>query len=242
MELRLAAVAPDFEIVVEGQAWRPPPAEGREIDRLWDQEMARSGGRLLDASLLAYVHADRRRLVGRFVRRRDLFAAQRAPQLFGAHRPAPVGLSSMVTTRGRVVLGRRAAQLEQWPGCWELVPACGIDPAFQDPQHGRIDFAGRLLAELVEHTPLRPPARSAVRPLALACQESGPSWSLCATIELDLGDDAVAQLERSTSATYDAFRVVRPVDVIEAGLWDGDVMVPLSWALVRLPRVETQAA
>jgi len=242
MDVRIVAVAPEFEVRVERAPLRASDLHAREIDRLWEAESVLRQGKLRDTTLLAHVHADRRHLVGRFVRHRDVVAGRRAPELFDGRPPVPVCISAMVTTRGRVVLGRRAEHLDEWPGRWELLPACGLDPSFHDPASGRLDFVSQLLAGLVEQSPLPHPRRDAVLPFALVHMESEPAWSLCAAIDLDLGEDAVQRVEESATATHDAFRVVRPVDVVEAGLWDGDELVPLSWALVRLPRAERKAA
>ena len=132
MDVRIAAVAPEFEVRVERATLRTSDPHAREVDRLWEAETALHQGRLRDTTLLAHVHADRRHLVGRFVRHRDVIAGRRAPELFDGRPPVPVCISAMVTTRGRVVLGRRAEHLDQWPGRWELLPACDLDPSFHD--------------------------------------------------------------------------------------------------------------
>jgi hypothetical protein len=243
MSTRIVAVAQDFEVVVEREPARRSDAREREVGRLWAEEVAAAGGApLADPTVLAYVHADRRRLAGRFVRRRDVLAGRRAPELFDGCPPVPVEACALVTTRGRVVLGRRAEQVASWPGRWELVPASALDGGFQDARSGRIDVAAHLLADLVEQTPLPRPARDAVRPFALMHDERERTWSLCVAMSLDLSTEAVEEIESAATPLYDAFRVVRPVDVLEAGLWDGDELSPRSWALVRLPRAELRAA
>jgi hypothetical protein len=243
MDARIVAVAQDFEVVVEREPNRWSAARDREVERIWAEEIAAAGGAPQgDPIVLAYVHADRRRLVGRFVRRRDVLAGRLAPELFDGRPPVPVEACALVTSRGRVVLGRRAEHLDSGPGRWELVPASVLDAGFHDAHLGRIDVAAHLLADLVEQTPLPRPHRDAVRPFALVQEAREASWSLCAAIDLDLSADAVEQIESATTPLYDAFRVVRPVDVLEAGLWGGDQLSPRSWALVRLPRAELRAA
>lgn len=242
MEVRILAVAPGFEVRVDRAPRSWSAGQEREIDRLWAREQARHDGALADTTVLAHVAADRRALVGRFVRARDVLAARLAPELFAGAPPAPVEVCALVTLRGRVVLGRRAEHLARWPGCWELVPAGALGPRFHDPHAATLDYAAQVLTELAEHTPLPPPARGDVRPFALAFDGRARVWSLCTAIDLDLDEDAVRRIERTATPTYDAFRVVRPVDVLEAGLWDGDELVPLSSALVRLPRSEARAA
>jgi hypothetical protein len=242
VEFQIAAVAPDFEVVVEREPWRPTPRQEAGIERVCKERAGAGSAALLEASVLAHARSDRHRLVGRIVRQKDVLAGRLAPELFDGAPPRPVAVAARVATRGRIVLGRRSARAGEHTGRWELAPACGIDASFLDFHSGRIDFAGQLLAELVEQTPLPRPARAAVRPFALAWSASDPTWTLCTSIELDLGEDAAREIESAASARYDAFRIARPVDVIEAGLWDGDELVPLTWALVRLPRAEPLAA
>jgi hypothetical protein len=243
MDACIVAVAPDFEVVVEREPARWSATQAGEIDRLWTEELSASGGPpLADPTMLTAVHVDRRRLVGRFVRRRDVLAGRRMPQLFDGRPPVPVEACALVSTRGRVVLGRRAEHLASGPGRWELVPASTLDAGFHDPRSGRIDVAAHLLADLVEQTPLPRPRRDAVRPFALVGDAGDACWGLCVAIDLDLSADAVEEMESATTPLYDAFRVVRPVDVLEAGLWDGDELSTRSWALVRLPRSDLRAA
>jgi hypothetical protein len=242
MEFQIAAVAPDFEVIVESEPWRVAPQRDAAIERICRARVGALPAAWLDEGVLAHVRSDRRRLVARIARRRDVLAGRFAPELFDGAPPRSVAVAARVAIRGRIVLGRRSAAHDEQPGRWELAPACALDGSFLDRKSGRVDFAGQLLAELVEQTPLPRPPRAAVRPFALAWSAIDPTWTVCTAIELDAGEDAVREIESARTARYDAFRVARPVDVIEAGLWDGDELVPLTSALVRLPRSEPQAA
>jgi hypothetical protein len=242
VEFQIAAVAPDFEVVVESEPWRPAPQREVAIERVCRARLGALPAAWLDEGVLTHVRSDRHRLVARIARRRDVLAGRFALELFDGAPPRPVNVAARVAIRGRIVLGRRAATNDEQPGRWELAPACALDASFLDRKSGRVDFAGQLLAELVEQTPLPRPPRAAVRPFALAWSASDPTWSVCTSLELDAGEDAVREIESAATARYDAFRVARPVDVIEAGLWDGDELPPLTSALVRLPRAEPQAA
>lgn len=241
MEFQIAAVAPEFEVVAEHEPWRLTDGQAAAVERVCRERAPRASRAWLEEAVLAYVRSDRHRLVGRMARRMDVLAGQLAPQIFGGAPPRPVEVAARVSVRGRLLLGRRSAAGEEC-GRWELAPTCALDGSFVDRKSGRVDFAAQLLNELVEQTPLPRPARNAVRPFALAWNESEPTWSVCTSLELELGDDTSRAIESAASPRYDAFRIARPVDVIEAGMWDGDELVPLTWALVGLPRVETRAA
>ena len=242
MDVRIAAVAPEFEVAAERQPWRASPAQQRSIDRLWSAQLERAGGRLRDGLVLTHVASDRRKLLARPMRWSDVHAGRVDPGLFEGRPPEPLSVQGVVTTHGHVVLGLRRADAANWPGRWELTPACALDGAFLDPRSGRVDAVAQLLAELVDATPLPRPSRAAVQPLALCFEEVQRAWSLALSVDLELGPEAVEEIEAASSATYDTFRVARPVDVIEAGLWGGEELVPLSWALTRLPSPRARAA
>jgi hypothetical protein len=187
-----------------------------------------------DAPLLCLVEADRRRLVGRILRRSEISGAVGAPE--------PVGVCSLIASRGRLLIGRRRGEPLGRTGAWELVASDALDDAFLEADTGRVDYRGALLARLVECAPLARPARARLVPFALAHDLAARRWQLCLALELAPLAQACAEIERSQSEAYDAFRFVRPVDAIESGPDGADELAPLSAALVRLPRVDLSVA
>jgi hypothetical protein len=179
------------------------------------------------ASALCLVEADRRRLVARV-----------AP----AGTPGELAVTSVVFSHGRLLLGRRRGLPHGRPGAWELVASEPLDEAFLDPRTARVDFRGALLARLVECAPLARPPRARLVPFALAHDLQAQRWSLCLALELSPGAQSCADIERASTPDYEAFRFVRPVDVIEAGADGADELDALSAALVRLPRVDASVA
>lgn len=172
---------------------------------------------------LGLVEADRRRLVARVLRRGDALE--------------PIGVCSLISSRGRLLIGHRRAEPQDGPGSWELVASAELDEAFFDPAAGRVDFRGALLARLAECVPLDRPQRARLVPFALAHDVEARHWQVCLCLELAPGPLACVEIERATTRAYDAFRFVRPVDVIESGPDGAEELARLSASLVRLPRV-----
>lgn len=200
------------------------------VDSAFELQAVRTqDGPLVDgaASALCLVEADRRRLVARVAR---------------AGTPGAIEVTSVVSSQGRLLLGRRRGLPHGHPGAWELVASEPLDASFLDPHTQRVDFRGALLARLVECAPLARPPRARLVPFALAHDVLAQRWSLCLALELSPGAQSCADIERASTPDYETFRFVRPVDVIESGADGADELVPLSAALVRLPRIDVSVA
>ena len=213
--IRFAAIDPGFEVHAVELRPQAPAADA-------------------DAPLLCLVEADRRRLVGRILRRSELSGAVGAPE--------PIGVCSLISSHGRLLIGHRRGEPLGRAGSWELVASEALDDAFLEPGTGRVDYRGALLARLVECAPLARPARARLVPFALAHDVAARRWQLCLALELAPGSQPCGEIERSDTQAYDAFRFVRPVDAIESGPDGADELEPLSAALVRLPRADVSVA
>lgn len=215
--IRFAAIDPAFEVhAVELQH----PAQRAAADEG------------CDGPVLCLVDADRRRMVGQVLRASEARATQRET----------VGVSSLIASHGRLLIGRRRGEPLGHAGAWELVASEALDDAFLDPHTGVVDYRGALLARLVECAPLARPARGRLVPFALAHDVEARHWQLCLALELTPGAQSCADIERAATPAYDAFRFVRPVDVIESGPDGAEELLPLSAALVRLPRADLSVA
>lgn len=240
--IRFIAIDPAYEVLAVEAQTAPDAAREAAIERLWREEQRRSEGRSDDGSVLAFVEADRRRLVGRLVRRRDVLAGRRAPELFGGRPPEPVQVGALISSQGRVLLGHCRGAGYACSGGWDLVASEPLDLAFRNPAGQGLDFQAALLARLVECAPLPRPARSALQPFALAHDREAGIWQVCVGLELDPRAQSPSEIEATQSRDFDAFRFVRPVDVIESGPDGSDELTPLAAALVRMPRAVPHVA
>lgn len=234
-EVRFVAIDPSFEVVVRDEPLPTSAARAREVERLWDTELESTSLRAGDSPVLTYVRSDRRRLTARWVSYREFAAGRREPRLYDWAPPVPVGISGRVTSGGRVVLGRRAAGQGVWSGHWEMAPCNDLDRAWSVAGSGRIDVGLGLRAALAATTPLAALPASPAQPFALGYDELEPAWRVCVAQELAYDAAAFERLESSTSERYDAFRLARPAEIVEAGLLGGSDLVPMTAALARLP-------
>lgn len=178
-------------------------------------------------SELCVVQADRRRVVAR----------ARPPGSVGA-----IGVTSLLTSHGRLLVGRRRGAPLGQPGSWELAASEDLDAAYLDRRTGLVDYRAALAARLVGCTPLSRIPQSRMVPFALAHDVLAGRWTLCLALELSSLSPSCAEIERASTADYESFRFVRPVDVIESGPDGAEELDPLSAALVRLPRADASAA
>jgi hypothetical protein len=240
--IRFIAIDPAFEVHAAQVHSAADASREAAVEALWNEERRRPGGLRSDGSVLVFVEADRRRLVGRLARWRDVVAGRRAPELYGGSAPQPVQVGGLVACHGRVLLGQRRGVDPLGPESWELVPSRTLADDFLAPDGRRVDSTAALLAQLRESTPLPPALRAAPHPFALAHDARAGVWQVCLALDVEPGARTLEQIERAQSPDYAAFRFVRPVDVIESGMSGADELAPLSAALVRLPRVMPRVA
>src|SRR5688572_25637133 len=94
--IRFAAIDAQFEVHAMELGRSAPAADARAA-----------------APRLCVVEADRRRLIGRILRGSELTDAPGAPE--------PLGVSSLISSHGRLLGGRRRSEPLGRPGAWELV-------------------------------------------------------------------------------------------------------------------------
>ncbi len=240
--IRLIGLDPEFEVVVVPDPFPLSEAQRLEVDLLWEEEQARTGGALADGCLMCVESTDQNQLVARWVSRREHVAGQKQPALYRWRPPVPIGVVGCISCEGRLVLGRRPASADAGGGLWELVP--WIRPAAPRADGGgtRFDFVTPLLARLSSDAAIPRKAIERATPFALAYEPYEPAWHVCVALDVRLDATGIRRLESACTPEHEAFALVRPVDVIEAGLWSGSQLEPLTAALVRLPAPDLRAA
>jgi len=133
------------------------------VEAAWRAAQAESGHRLWDGRLLHVVEMEASLWRGRFVPYRLWVAGRRDPELRGILGLRPLAVCGLLWHEGALVLGRRASRAVQDPGCWELAPSGGVDPAARGSDGG-IDLAAALLRELHEEVNLPESWVEAFRP------------------------------------------------------------------------------
>jgi len=123
------------------------------VEAAWQAAQVESGHRLWDGLLFHLGGMEASAWWGRFVPYRLWVAGRRDPELRRLLGLRPLAVCGLLWQGDALVLGRRTGRAVQDPGCWELAPSGGVDPAARGPDGG-IDLAAALLRELQEEVNL----------------------------------------------------------------------------------------
>ncbi|MSP59278.1 MAG: HAD family phosphatase [Myxococcales bacterium] len=161
------------------------------------------------------------------------FLAQRRGIPVGVH---PLGVTAVtrLTGRGddRLVLGRRASGVTQYPGCWELVPSGGIARR-RVATDGSVDVEGQVLEELEEELGVPSEQVMAIVPVGLIEDLDDGVVDLCYRIDVDADEEAVRRgILRHLE--YIAVELLPPAEVVAFCTGRGEGMVPTVPALIDL--------
>jgi len=142
-----------------------PPSLEREVEEIWQAELAQRGSMLFNNPLFSLEEISPRTVAGRFIEFRLFLAQERRPELFSRLRVLPLAVTGLLQSEEGLVLGYRSSAVALQPDCWELVPSGGIDRT-RSKKAGEIDPYGQVLAELQEEVGLN---AAAVGPPRLLC-------------------------------------------------------------------------
>ena len=209
-----------------------PPELRRRVDELWERErQARPG--LVDGSIVSVSEIRGDRVLARACPYR-LFVARECDALLRATLGVrALGVSGVLLvgayggTRS-VVLGRRAWDVTEYPGAWELVPSGGVEPR-RAGADGIVDVSAALLDELEEEAGVSKEAVAETVPLGLVHDLGQDGYDVC--FALSLREAPSLQL-----LEYDETALI---PATEADAWlaaTAGVVVPTSRAILELAR------
>lgn len=212
--LTVLQLSPAVRVEVLGEAPSLPEDLEREVQRLWQAEQGRRGGKLFNGRILSAVEVTTTRICGNGDEYRRLIAQRSRPELFAALRVRPVAVSGVLHCADGVVFGRRARWTTQDACMWELAPAGGVDLSEAQGTR-RVDLQAQILAELGQEIGLMPDRVTEAAPFCLI--EDGDAHVLDIGMALQapgVSAEAIgrAHRERGTSE-YSAVMVVREREV-----------------------------
>jgi 8-oxo-dGTP pyrophosphatase MutT (NUDIX family) len=187
-KVRAYELQPSFELDL-----LPPPAfpaliEAR-IDEIWTEEKKLRGKRLFNGVIYSLVEWSASRLTLQPIEYRHLLARRRVPELATAGLIIrPVAVTSVLTCRDGVVLGRRADHVAFAPRLWEAAPAGGLD---------RPDPVAQLMEELREELGLTPDQVSLPQACGLIEDSVSGVFDIVLRIVTELDADAVRAVHRA---------------------------------------------
>jgi hypothetical protein len=177
------------EVRVTGAVLEAPDDLRSRVDELWAQERDRRP-QLTDGTILSVQGIEAGVVQAQPCPYRLFVARERDTALRDALGIQPIGVSGILLLgRGdavRVVVGRRAADVTEYPGALELVPSGGIDLSFVGAD-GVVDTAGCLLAELEEEVGIERTAVDETQTLGLALDRGQQGYDVCIAIRASNG-------------------------------------------------------
>jgi hypothetical protein len=143
-----------------------PPWLEAEIDRLWAEAQARTGGRLFNGRVFCADVITPRLICGHWSEYRRVVAQMARHDLFPVLAQRSLAVGGVLHGPDGVVFGRRPADAVYQAGEWQLPPAGTVDAGAARAE-GRVDVLAALHAELKEELGLAPEDVRDPRPLCL---------------------------------------------------------------------------
>lgn len=168
-----------------------------EIDRLWAEAQARTGGKLFNGRVFCADVITPRLICGHWSEYRRVVAQMARHELFPVLGQRSLAVGGVLRGPDGVVFGQRPARAIYQAGEWQLPPAGTVDGGAERPE-GRVDVLATLYAELEEELGLHAADVHSPRPLCLVEHAMpGPGGGLGSHV-LDLGIAIETPLDAAT--------------------------------------------
>ena len=189
-----------------------PATLEREIDRLWAEAQARTGGKLFNGRVFCADVITPRLMCGHWSEYRRVVAQMARHDLFAVLGQRSLAVGGVLHGPDGVVFGRRPERAVYQPGEWQLPPAGTVDFGAARAE-GRVDVMAALLAELAEELGLGVGDVRDPRPLCLV-EHAGPgggSHVLDLGIAIATGLDAAALRARHAAGGDEEYAAIEVV-------------------------------
>ncbi len=153
-------------LTVQPDAIRPGSSPQRKaMDQCW-QEARRHHPGLTNGRLYGVRHYTAEKLVIAPMAYADWWVCYHHDEFAESTAPLALAVSGVIETPHGYLCGRRADNVTQHPGCWELVPSGGVEVQAQPTSAVEL-LAGQLSTELHEETGLQLEQATSLTPYAL---------------------------------------------------------------------------
>ena len=159
-------ISPDLRVQVARPMAPLPAWLEREVDGLWEQAQAATGGGLFNGRVFSADVITPGLICGHWSEYRRSVAQMRAPGLHRFLGIRPLAVGGVVLGPDGVVFGRRPARAVYQPGEWQLPPAGSVDQTAARAE-GMVDPRAQLLTELAEELGIGEADVDEIRPLCI---------------------------------------------------------------------------
>jgi 8-oxo-dGTP pyrophosphatase MutT (NUDIX family) len=192
------AITTPLEVVVIPTQRTLAPDLTREIDARWEKAVTASGSRLFNGKLLNFVRfeegQEKNRLVCEFVDYKQFFVQCLAPVMSDLIQIVGVGVRGITIANGKVLVGRRSAEIMIYGNMYEFAPAGSLDTT--EYVDGKVDYAAHLLNELQEETGYEPHLVEKIVPFGLVWNNDKPVIDICSFLSLGMEKEPPPLLTR----------------------------------------------
>jgi hypothetical protein len=225
-------LSPDAVVIVLEQQCETPASLEAEVDRLWGIEQLRRSEPLSNGGILSAVSVSPDRILGKIARYKHYIAQRARPELYDVLQIRPVAVSGVLECMDGLVFGRRAQDVTQQPGFWELVPSGGIDVSDVTSTQ-EIDYRAQVLKELREEIGVGEGGVSKLTPFCLVEDRASHVIDIGIAMLCPLPLAALQRTHREASGEYQEICAI-PVDGIDSFIGSAAPgLVPASIVLAR---------
>jgi hypothetical protein len=175
------------------------------VDAIWAAALVERPA-LFDGPILTVVEHRGRRLTLAGTTYRYAMAARRDPWVREALKLRPLAVSGLLFCPAGLVFGRRARDVEQGAGLWELAPSGGVEA----PADGVPDLADEILRELREEVGLWPEQVTVREPLGLIVDPESGTTDVVMPMTTEVSAATIETAHAGASLEYTALRILAP--------------------------------
>lgn len=203
-----------------------PAALDAEVDRLWAEAQARTGGKLFNGRVFSADVITPTLVCGHWTEFRRIVAQMNRHDLFAVIGVRPLAVGGVISGPDGIIFGRRPARAVYQAGEWQLPPAGSVDPGAGRPD-GTLDVVHQFLVELAEELGLGPDDVQSPTPLCVV-EHAGShvlDLGIAATTRLGAADIR-ARHAAGGNAEYDPLAFI-PVADLPGFIAEGGPLVNL---------------
>lgn len=177
-------ISPFFALIVDESSseFDLSDKDEAEIDRIWQQQLELSGGKLFNGKMLNFMSYFQERMVGQFIDYKYYLAQLIEPKLASILHIQPIAISGITMAGDNILCGRRSVNVTQYPGFYELAPSGGMDPVHAEQDV--FNLGKQLMSELVEETGIIEKNVISIVPIAWVFDQQKESFEICMAIQI----------------------------------------------------------
>lgn len=121
--LKTQCVSSQLSVKIKSDSYQLPSEVEKKINSIWEIEKARKSKKIYNDHLLSFINFENNVLNARFTDYRSYLAQNSSPDLYDVLQIRPLAISGLVKFKSQIIFGKRAPDVSQDAGKWELIPS-----------------------------------------------------------------------------------------------------------------------